>query len=94
MDFDARGRLDMRVLQELGVPRDADFYICGPSAFMSDLTAGLAGWGVAEDRIHTENFGSGPSMTPGIAAISAAAAAPAGRASRGGAADFVCPEQS
>ena len=41
------GRLDMRVLEELDVPRDADFYICGPSAFMSDLTAGLAAWGVA-----------------------------------------------
>jgi MOSC domain-containing protein YiiM/ferredoxin len=27
LDFDARGRLDMRVLQELGVPRNADFYI-------------------------------------------------------------------
>jgi hypothetical protein len=22
--------LDVRVLQELGVPRDGDFYICGP----------------------------------------------------------------
>ena len=45
------------VLQELDVPRDADFYICGPSTFMSDLTAGLAAWGVAPDRIHTEMFG-------------------------------------
>ena len=68
VDFDARGRLDMRVLQELGVPRNADFYICGPPAFMSDLTAGLAAWGVAPSRIHTEIFGAGPSKTPGIAA--------------------------
>jgi MOSC domain-containing protein YiiM/ferredoxin-NADP reductase len=30
VDFDAPGRLDMRVLQELGVPRNGDFYICGP----------------------------------------------------------------
>jgi ferredoxin len=58
----------MGVLQELGVPRDADFYVCGPSAFMSDLTAGLAGWGAAASRIHTEAFGPGPSRTPGIAA--------------------------
>ena len=43
-DFDAPGRLDMRVLQELGVPRNGDFYICGPTAFISDLTAGLAAW--------------------------------------------------
>jgi ferredoxin-NADP reductase/MOSC domain-containing protein YiiM/ferredoxin len=68
LDFDARGRLDMRALQELEVPRDADFYICGPPAFMSDLTVGLAGWGVAASRIHTEIFGLGPSLTPGIAA--------------------------
>jgi len=67
-DFDARGRLDIPVLQELHVPRNADFYLCGPSAFMSDLTVGLARWGVAASRIHTEMFGSGPSKTPGVAA--------------------------
>ena len=67
VDFDAPGRLDMRALQELSVPRDGDFYICGPSSFMSDLTAGLAAWGVAPDRIHTEIFGSHPSITPGVA---------------------------
>jgi ferredoxin-NADP reductase/MOSC domain-containing protein YiiM len=68
VDFDAPGRLDVQVLRELGVPRNGDFYICGPSAFMRDLTAGLAAWGVAPDRIHTEIFGAGPSITPGIAA--------------------------
>ena len=68
VDFDAPGRLDMRVLQELGVPRNGDFYICGPTAFMSDLTAGLAAWGIAASRIHTEIFGAGPSNTPGVAA--------------------------
>jgi ferredoxin-NADP reductase/MOSC domain-containing protein YiiM len=67
-DFDASGRLDMQALKALSVPRDGDFYICGPSTFMSDLTAGLAAWGVARDRIHTEGFGAGPSITPGIAA--------------------------
>jgi ferredoxin-NADP reductase/MOSC domain-containing protein YiiM len=68
VDFDAPGRLSARVLQELDLPRDGDFYICGPSTFMSDLTAGLAALGVAPDRIHTEMFGAGPSITPGIAA--------------------------
>jgi ferredoxin-NADP reductase len=68
VDFDAAGRLRVRVLEELGVPRDADFYLCGPTAFMSDLAADLAGWGGAADRLHTENFGSGPSKTPGVAA--------------------------
>ena len=67
-DFDARGRVDMRAVEELGLPRDADFYICGPSAFMSDLTAGLKAWGIPEERIHTEIFGSEPASTPGISA--------------------------
>ena len=67
VDFDEPGRLNMRVLQELNLPRDADFYICGPSTFMSDLNAGLVALGVAPDRIHTEMFGAGPSITPGIA---------------------------
>jgi ferredoxin-NADP reductase/MOSC domain-containing protein YiiM len=68
IDFDAAGRLNSGVLQELDLPRDSDFYICGPSSFMSDLTAGLAALGVAPGRIHTEMFGAGPSITPGIAA--------------------------
>jgi MOSC domain-containing protein YiiM/ferredoxin-NADP reductase len=67
LDFNSVGHLNMRVLQELNLPRNGDFYICGPSTFMSDLTGGLAAWGVAPDRIHTEMFGSGPSITPGIA---------------------------
>jgi ferredoxin-NADP reductase/MOSC domain-containing protein YiiM len=68
MDFDSRGRLDRRVLHQLDLPRNGDFYICGPSSFMSDLTAGLAELGVTQERIHTEMFGAGPSNTPGIAA--------------------------
>ncbi|MGA8412612.1 MAG: 2Fe-2S iron-sulfur cluster-binding protein, partial [Xanthobacteraceae bacterium] len=67
-DFDARGHLDLHVLQQLGVPRDAEFYICGPVRFMNDLTIGLSGWGVAPSRVHTELFGAEPSSTPGIAA--------------------------
>src|SRR5262249_60941850 len=61
VDFDAWGRLDLGVLQELDVPRNGCFYICGPQAFMSDLTAGLAAWGVTASRIHTELFGPTPS---------------------------------
>ncbi|SFO94986.1 MOSC domain-containing protein YiiM [Bradyrhizobium sp. Ghvi] len=68
VDFDIRGRLDMHVIEKLNLPRDGDFYICGPTSFMSDLSAGLAAFGVAKDRIHTEIFGAGPSSTPGIAA--------------------------
>jgi ferredoxin-NADP reductase len=68
VDYDAQGRLGAPVLTELGVPRDADFYLCGPAAFMADLSAGLAGWGVQGNHIRAEIFGGEPSLTPGIAA--------------------------
>jgi ferredoxin-NADP reductase/MOSC domain-containing protein YiiM len=68
VDFDAAGRFDVHVLHELGVPREADFYLCGPAAFMTSLTVELADWGVPGGRVHSENFGSGPALTPGVAA--------------------------
>ncbi len=66
VDFDAAGRLTVTVLEKLGVPREADFYLCGPPPFLEDFTAGLGGWGVARDRVHTEVFGSGKPITPGV----------------------------
>jgi ferredoxin-NADP reductase/MOSC domain-containing protein YiiM len=68
VDFDEAGRFSITVLAELGVPHDAEFYLCGPAAFMVGLSAGLSGWGVPGDRIRTEAFGPGTSRTPGIAA--------------------------
>ena len=67
-DFDASGRLTPGVLAELGPPRDADAYVCGPASFMDEISAGLAAMGVAAARIHTEPFGPEPGLTPGIAA--------------------------
>ncbi len=64
--FDAEGRIGMDVIRRLDVPEDADFYLCGPPAFMDDLTAGLAAWGVPGDRIHTEIFGPGHALAPGV----------------------------
>jgi ferredoxin-NADP reductase/MOSC domain-containing protein YiiM len=66
LDFDAPGHLSVTVLKEIGVPREADFYLCGPPAFLQDLTTGLATWGVTTDRVHTERFGPGTSSTPGV----------------------------
>jgi ferredoxin-NADP reductase/MOSC domain-containing protein YiiM len=66
LDFDAAGHLNVRVLKELGVAREADFYLCGPAAFLQDLTSGLAAWGVTRERVHTEIFGPTPSITPGV----------------------------
>jgi ferredoxin-NADP reductase len=59
-DYDAKGRVTLDVLHDLGVPQAAGFYLCGPTAWMRELSAGLLTWGVAPERIHTEIFGSEP----------------------------------
>ena len=66
-DYDILGRLTLESMREHGLPQDADFYLCGPPAFLADLTAGLKSWGVPDSRIHSEVFGAGSSITPGIA---------------------------
>ena len=66
-DYDSPGHLSLTVLGQLGVPRNADFYICGPASFLGSFRAGLKTWGIAATRIHTEIFGPEESITPGIA---------------------------
>jgi ferredoxin-NADP reductase len=84
LEFDATGRLGIPVLDQLGVPRDADFYLCGPSEFLQDLSSGLTAWGAAADRVHMEIFGPGESMTPGISVTPVRPVhAPAGPAGEG-----------
>jgi ferredoxin-NADP reductase/MOSC domain-containing protein YiiM len=83
-DYDAPGHLGVSVLDQLGVPHDADFYLCGPPAFLNSLAAALKSWGVAAARIYTEIFGPGETITPGIArAPSRPPHAPAGTAGYG-----------
>ena len=59
------GRLSAPVLAALDLPRDADAYVCGPAAFMAEMSAALAGLGIG--RVRTEIFGAAPALTPGIA---------------------------
>jgi ferredoxin-NADP reductase/MOSC domain-containing protein YiiM len=66
-DYQTAGRLSAAVLAALNLPRDADAYLCGPTAFMAEVSAALAGLGVDAARIRTEIFGAAPSLTPGIA---------------------------
>jgi ferredoxin-NADP reductase/MOSC domain-containing protein YiiM len=66
-DFDLSGHLDMAVFKGLDLPDNAQFYICGPPSFMSDLTSGLLAAGVGREHVHTEAFGAVPSRTPGVA---------------------------
>jgi ferredoxin len=65
-DFDRAGRLTAEVLDDFGVPTEADVYLCGPGPFMHDLGAVLAARGVTPDRISTEIFGPSGSITPGV----------------------------
>src|SRR4030095_8017388 len=53
-DFEATGHLTQSVFNAIGVPRDADVYICGPAHFMEDMKAALATIGVAQERIRVE----------------------------------------
>jgi ferredoxin-NADP reductase len=73
-DFDASGHLSRSVFDEVGVPRNADVYLCGPTRFMSDMKEVLAILGVAPGRIHVELFNGSESMTPGV--VGAAMRAP------------------
>jgi ferredoxin-NADP reductase/MOSC domain-containing protein YiiM len=73
-DFDATGHLSRTVFDQVGLPREADVYLCGPTSFMADMKGTLAAFGVAADRIHVEIFNGSESMTPGV--VAAATRAP------------------
>jgi ferredoxin-NADP reductase/MOSC domain-containing protein YiiM len=73
-DFDATGHLSGSVFDEVGFPRDADVYLCGPTRFMADMKAALAAMDVPPERIHVEMFNGSESMTPGV--VGAATRAP------------------
>jgi ferredoxin-NADP reductase/MOSC domain-containing protein YiiM len=73
-DFDAAGHLSQSVFGEVGVPREADAYLCGPTRFMGEMKDALATLGMAPERIHLEIFNGSESMTPGV--VSAATRTP------------------
>jgi ferredoxin-NADP reductase/MOSC domain-containing protein YiiM len=72
--FDAIGHLSRSVFDEVGVPREADVYLCGPTRFMADMKEALESSSVAPERIHVELFNGSESMTPGV--VGAATRAP------------------
>jgi ferredoxin-NADP reductase/ferredoxin len=71
-DFDRPGRLSTQLLQDIGAPRDADFYLCGPQGFLDDFQKGLMAWGIPRSAIHMEVFGTVAALTPGISSSAAA----------------------
>src|SRR6202451_2125272 len=68
-DFDAPGHIDTALLERIGVSRNSDFYLCGPSSFLENMRDGLRNWGVLAENVHTEIFGALESITPGMAQV-------------------------
>jgi len=66
LDYTTAGRLSAQQVQSLGLPAEADAYICGPAAFTQDMTAALLACGLAASRIHTELFGALSAINPGV----------------------------
>lgn len=83
VDFTDHGRLSRDTIAGLGLPRGAEAYLCGPSAFMDELGAGLRAYGLSPAAVHSELFGAAAALTPGIAATSIPPHRPAGPAGTG-----------
>ena len=55
--YDAVGRIPLDWLVNNTPTDEADYFICGPKAFLRTFVSGLEQAGVARDRIHYEYFG-------------------------------------
>jgi ferredoxin-NADP reductase/MOSC domain-containing protein YiiM len=73
-DFDAAGHLSRSVFEELGLPREATVYLCGPTRFMAEMKEALVAYGMAPARLHVEIFNGSEPITPGV--VSARVAPP------------------
>jgi ferredoxin-NADP reductase len=87
-DFDSAGHLSAALLADLGPPRNAEAYLCGPIPFMDEISAALVATGLDASRIHTERFGPMPGQTPGIAATPGRAPHPPARPGSGPTIEF------
>jgi len=68
-DYDAPGHIDIALLERIGVSPDSDFYLCGPTSFLQNMSEGLRTWGALAENVHTEIFGSLEAITPGVAQV-------------------------
>jgi ferredoxin-NADP reductase/MOSC domain-containing protein YiiM len=70
-DYDELGHITTERIAATGAPLDGEWFLCGPSAFMMTIRAGLDTLGVPTARLHSETFGAEAPITPGIAQSSA-----------------------
>ncbi|MFI1538168.1 MOSC domain-containing protein [Streptomyces anandii] len=61
-----RGRPTAASLAAMGIPAQADAYLCGPPAFMDDVGGCLRDLGLDPGRIRTEAFSALPAINPGV----------------------------
>jgi ferredoxin-NADP reductase/MOSC domain-containing protein YiiM len=65
--FDAVGHISGATVTAAGVPVDADYYLCGPQAFMQSLSAALIARGTPPEHVAMEVFGAkAVSLAPGL----------------------------
>jgi ferredoxin-NADP reductase len=74
VDYTFAGRFDLERIRDLKPPQEADAYVCGPDAFMKDMTEALRACGLPAAQVHTEIFGATSAITPGV--VSGPAPAP------------------
>jgi len=67
-EYDEQGRLSADELGRLGLPANAQAFICGPEAFMDAMAQALQACGLDPANVHMEKFGARAALTPGIAA--------------------------
>ncbi len=65
-DFDATGHLSRSIFDEVGLPLEADVYLCGPTRFMAEMKEALKTLGVTPARIYVEIFNGSEPLTPGV----------------------------
>jgi MOSC domain-containing protein YiiM/ferredoxin-NADP reductase/ferredoxin len=83
-DFDAAGRLSRPVFDAVGVPREADVYLCGPTRFMAEMKEALAAFGLPPGQVRVEIFNGSEPINPGVVgAATRPAHLPAGDADTG-----------
>lgn len=58
VDFHHAGRIQLETERAQVLLPNADYYLCGPVPFMTDMEKQLKAMGVSQDKIHSEVFGS------------------------------------
>ncbi len=77
-DYTHEGRMSAGSLGAMSLPDNAEAYVCGPTSFMAELSAGLLEQGLAQSRIHVEAFGAGAALNPGVVTAARPPHPPAG----------------